>query len=213
MGLQPRSRACCERCVFACRSHILCCQFDEGVRGRVVSAAHCCRHCLSHAHLAQGKRISERGRSKLRESEDDFLAKITAHPPVRLPGTAAFLSSATRGIPLTLTHHLRHIYALHERVLLVTVMTSEEPRVTDEARVHIHELCAGLTRVILHFGFAGEVRQFPKACVMRRSRQSFAAGSTRSLLLHRPGNGDPHRAHSGHVGLARSALCFHAAQR
>jgi KUP system potassium uptake protein len=102
----------------------------------------------------RGKRISERVRSKLRESEDDFLAKITAHPPVRLPGTAAFLSSATRGIPLTLTHHLRHIYALHERVLLVTVMTSEEPRVADEARVHIHELCAGLTRVILHFGFA-----------------------------------------------------------
>jgi KUP system potassium uptake protein len=44
------------------------------------------------------------------------------------------------------------MYALHERVLLVTVLTSEEPRVPDEARVDIHELPAGLTRVILHFG-------------------------------------------------------------
>ena len=101
----------------------------------------------------RGQRISERARSKLRESEHEFFAKMTEQPPVRLPGTAAFLSAATRGVPLTLTHHLRHMYALHERVLLVTVLTSEEPRVAEEARVDIHELPAGFTRVILHFGF------------------------------------------------------------
>ena len=101
----------------------------------------------------RGQRISERARSKLRESEHEFFAKMMEQPPVRLPGTAAFLSAATRGVPLTLTHHLRHMYALHERVLLVTVLTSEEPRVAEEARVDIHELPAGFTRVILHFGF------------------------------------------------------------
>ena len=101
----------------------------------------------------RGQRISERARSKLRESEHEFFAKLIEHPPARLPGTAAFLSAATRGVPLTLTHHLRHMYALHERVLLVTVLTSEEPRVAEEARVDIHELPAGFTRVILHFGF------------------------------------------------------------
>src|SRR5262249_54880841 len=41
------------------------------------------------------------------------------------------------------------MYALHERVLLVSVLTSEEPRVNEEARVDIHELPAGLTRLIL----------------------------------------------------------------
>jgi KUP system potassium uptake protein len=101
----------------------------------------------------RGQRISERARSKLRDSEHEFFAKMMEQPPVRLPGTAAFLSAATRGVPLTLTHHLRHMYALHERVLLVTVLTSEEPRVAEEARVDIHELPAGFTRVILHFGF------------------------------------------------------------
>jgi KUP system potassium uptake protein len=101
----------------------------------------------------RGQRISERARSKLRESESEFFAKLIERPPVRLPGTAAFLSAATRGIPLTLAHHLRHMYVLHEHVLLVTVLTSEEPRVPEEARVDIHELPAGFTRVILHFGF------------------------------------------------------------
>jgi KUP system potassium uptake protein len=100
-----------------------------------------------------GQRISERARSRLRESEKEFVANLLARPPVRLPGTAAFLSSGRVGIPLTLTHHLKHMYALHERILLVTVLTSEEPRVPDEARVEIHDLPEGLSRVILHFGF------------------------------------------------------------
>jgi KUP system potassium uptake protein len=101
----------------------------------------------------RGQRLSERARSAMRESEKEFLAHVCGQPPVRLPGTAAFLTSGTVGIPLTLTHHLKHIYALHERVLLVTVLTSEEPRVAEEARVELHELPSGLTRVILHFGF------------------------------------------------------------
>jgi KUP system potassium uptake protein len=101
----------------------------------------------------RGQRISERARSNLRESEPEFMHKLAAQPPARVPGTAAFLSAATRGIPLTLTHHLRHMYALHEQVLLVTVLTTEEPRVAEEARVEIQELACGFTRVILRFGF------------------------------------------------------------
>ena len=101
----------------------------------------------------RGKRISENARSKLRESEPEFMRKLAEHPPARLPGTSAFLSSATRGVPLTLTHHLRHMYALHEQVFLVTVLTTEEPRVAEESRVEIHELACGFTRVILRFGF------------------------------------------------------------
>jgi KUP system potassium uptake protein len=83
----------------------------------------------------------------------NFVAKLLAQPPIRLPGTAAFLTSGTEGIPLTLTHHLRHIYALHERVLRVAVRTSEEPRVPEDERAKIQDLPAGFTRVILHYGF------------------------------------------------------------
>jgi KUP system potassium uptake protein len=111
--------------------------------------------CIAFLMLTwrRGQRISARARSKMRESEDEFMAHLVEHPPARLPGTAAFLSAATRGVPLTLTHHLKHMYALHECVLLVTVLTTEEPRVAEEARVDIHDLPAGLTRVILHYGF------------------------------------------------------------
>ena len=48
------------------------------------------------------------------------------------------------GIPLSLTHHLKHAYALHDRVLLVTVLTAEDPRVSDEERIEITDLPAGI---------------------------------------------------------------------
>ena len=102
----------------------------------------------------RGQRLTERARQAMRESEKEFIAHICETPPARLPGTAAFLTSSTAGIPLPLTHHLKHIYALHERVLLVTVLTLEEPHVSEEARVELHELSAGVTRVILFVGFA-----------------------------------------------------------
>jgi KUP system potassium uptake protein len=102
----------------------------------------------------RGQTLAETARSQLRESERNFIANLCEKPPARLPGTAAFFTSGTVGIPLPLSHHLKHIYALHERVLLVTVLTSEEPRVADEARVELNDLSAGVTRVILHFGFA-----------------------------------------------------------
>ena len=101
----------------------------------------------------RGQRLTERARQAMRESEKEFIAHLCEKPPVRLPGTAAFLASATVGVPLPLTHHLKHIHALHERVLLVSVLTSEEPRVPHEARVEIEEMPAGITRVILNVGF------------------------------------------------------------
>jgi KUP system potassium uptake protein len=119
----------------------------------------------------RGQRLTERARQAMRESEKEFVAHMCEEPPVRLPGTAAFLTSSTAGVPLPLTHHLKHIYALHERVLLVTVLTSEEPHVSEEARVELHELSAGVTRVILFVGFA-EMPSVPDGCDTPRSRRS-----------------------------------------
>jgi KUP system potassium uptake protein len=101
----------------------------------------------------RGQQIAEKARARLREGEKEFVASLLARPPARPPGTAAFLTSGTAGIPLTLTLHLKHICALHERVLLLTVRTSEQPRVRADERVEIRELAAGLTRVTLHNGF------------------------------------------------------------
>ncbi|HSE26892.1 MAG TPA: KUP/HAK/KT family potassium transporter, partial [Gemmatimonadales bacterium] len=54
---------------------------------------------------------------------DLFLEDIGRNPPTRVPGTAVFMTSDPEGIPAVLLHHLKHNKVLHERVLLMSVMT------------------------------------------------------------------------------------------
>lgn len=72
---------------------------------------------------------------------------------MRPPGAAAIFSAASSGIPLALTHHLRHNRVLHERVLLINIVSSDAPRIDPDQRVKLIPVGAGVTRVILQFGF------------------------------------------------------------
>ncbi len=100
-----------------------------------------------------GYALLERQRSGLRQREDEFLTWVLDSRPVRLPGAAAIFTAASTGIPLALTHHLRHNRVLHERVLLVSISTTDAPRVDLAQRVKLVPVGAGIIRVILYFGF------------------------------------------------------------
>jgi KUP system potassium uptake protein len=100
-----------------------------------------------------GWRLLERERSKLRQREEDFIAWVLENPPIRLPGAAALFTAASTGIPLGLTHHLRHNKVLHERVLLLASVNVDVPRVDPAQRIKLVPVGAGITRVIFHFGF------------------------------------------------------------
>jgi KUP system potassium uptake protein len=84
---------------------------------------------------------------------DDFLAGIEARPPVRVPGTAVFLTAHPKGIPPALLQNLEHNKVLHETVVLMTVTTESVPRVAPEKRREISQLSDGMFRVVLHYGF------------------------------------------------------------
>jgi KUP system potassium uptake protein len=100
-----------------------------------------------------GWRLLEHQRTGMRQREDEFVEWVLANPPVRLPGAAAIFTAGTSGIPLALTHHLRHNRVLHERVMLVSTVSSDAPRVDPDQRVKLVPVGAGITRVSLHFGF------------------------------------------------------------
>jgi KUP system potassium uptake protein len=100
-----------------------------------------------------GWQLLEHERSKLRQREDEFIAWVLNNPPIRLPGAAAIFTAASTGIPLGLTHHLRHNRVLHERVLLIAVTGVDAPRVASEQRIKLVPVGAGITRVLFHFGF------------------------------------------------------------
>jgi KUP system potassium uptake protein len=100
-----------------------------------------------------GYQLLEHQRIGMRQREDEFVEWVLENPPVRLPGAAAIFTAGASGIPLALTHHIRHNRVLHERVLLVSTVSSDTPRVDPERRVKLLPVGAGITRVTLHFGF------------------------------------------------------------
>jgi KUP system potassium uptake protein len=100
-----------------------------------------------------GYTLLEQERSRLRQREEDFVGWVLANRPIRVPGAAAIFTAASSGIPLALTHHLRHNRVLHERLLLVSTVSTDAPRIDPAARVTLVPVGVGITRVTLHFGF------------------------------------------------------------
>ena len=100
-----------------------------------------------------GVRLVERARGKLRQPEEDLIETAVSRCHARLPGTSIFLASTPNGVPLALTQFVRHNHCLHRRVLLVTVLIEEQPRISDEARAEVIEITEGITRIILRYGF------------------------------------------------------------
>jgi KUP system potassium uptake protein len=81
-----------------------------------------------------------------------FRGKDFAVPITRVPGAAVFLTSNPAGTPPLLMHHARHNKAIHERVLLLTVVNEHVPRVSGE-RTEVEELEQGFYRIRIHVGF------------------------------------------------------------
>lgn len=87
---------------------------------------------------------------------EPFVQSIAQHPPTRVPGTAVFLTTATEGVPHALLHNLNHNKVLHERIVLLTVITDEVPHVPDEERIEVTALSGDFFRVVVKYGFKDE---------------------------------------------------------
>ena len=84
---------------------------------------------------------------------DLFLADVGRRQPPRVPGTAVFLTPDIGGAPPVLLHHLKHNKVLHDKVILMSVVTEEIPAVDEDERVQCEVLGQGFYKVIAHYGF------------------------------------------------------------
>jgi KUP system potassium uptake protein len=87
---------------------------------------------------------------------------LRARPPHRAPGTAIFLTSDPTMAPVALMHNLKHNKVLHEKNIVLTLETTETPRVSDENRVRIEPVNDDFKKVIISYGFM-ESPNLPKA--------------------------------------------------
>ena len=85
---------------------------------------------------------------------EPFIASLAEHPPLRVPGTAIFLTANINAVPNALLHNLKHNKVLHERNVLLTVETLESPVAEYGERTEITALGHEFFRLTLRFGFA-----------------------------------------------------------
>ena len=82
-----------------------------------------------------------------------FLNRLIDQQPTRTPGTAVFLSSSPEAVPQALLSNLEHNRVVSERVILLTVETTDRPHVPPEESLQIERLRAGFWRVIAEVGY------------------------------------------------------------
>jgi KUP system potassium uptake protein len=103
-----------------------------------------------------------KGRELLTESQnekhvlfEDLEAEIQKNPPATVPGTAIYLTRSLHGVPPVFLHNFEHNHVLHEQVVVLTIVTKDEPYVDEAHRIKIRAYGANgnFYRVKFYFGF------------------------------------------------------------
>ncbi len=100
---------------------------------------------------------------------DSFLEAVFMAPPVRVDGTAVFLTAETGTVPNALLHNLKHNKVLHAQNLFVTVRSHEVPWIGLDKRLEVKALGHDCWEVVIHYGFKNDP-DVPKALALMRGR-------------------------------------------
>jgi KUP system potassium uptake protein len=158
----------------------------------------------------RGSRLLFEKTRRLETPLDDLVRMLEKKPPLRVPGTAVFLTSDPKSAPTALLHSLKHYRVLHEKNIILSVETTHTPRVDAAKRVRIEPVGSTFMRVLLRFGYM-ETPNIPKAlAVARKLGLQFDIMTTSFFLSRRalrpaPRSGMPRWQDRLFITLARAA--------
>src|SRR5205814_8722757 len=124
-------------------------QVPEGGWVRLSAASLACRVMGT---WWRGRRLLAARRARGAVPLDLFIETLRPERPVRVPGTAIFMTRDLTQVPVALLHALKHYKALHERVVILQVDTAGVPHVPDERRLEIQEIGKGLYTMLVPYG-------------------------------------------------------------
>lgn len=103
-----------------------------------------------------GRRILSK---RLREgslSISNFLSSISVSMPPRVEGTAVFMSGNLHIAPPAMLHNLKHNRVLHQRIIILAVVTEDVPHVPEARRSELEDVGEGIYLLVLSYGFMDE---------------------------------------------------------
>ena len=132
----------------------------------------------------EGRRILN---EKLRAVAMDlpgFLDAVFVTPPLRVDGTAVFMTAEPGMVPNALLHNLKHNKVLHRQNLFVTVRNHEVPWIGMDKQLEVQSLGHDCWQVSVHYGFKNDL-DLPKALQQIRNRGCQIDPMTTSYFLSR----------------------------
>ena len=114
----------------------------------------------------------------------DLVRMLEKSKPTRVPGVAVFLTGDVDVAPAALMHNIKHNKVLHERVVIMNVLTETRPRVPDSERFEIRKVSPDFTVATLHYGFMQNPR-IPAALALMRKQGVKLDIMTTSFFLGR----------------------------
>ena len=130
------------------------------------------------------------------EPLEEFLDHVHDKHPIRVKGTAVFMTSSSGGTPPVLLHHYKHNQVLHEQVVLLSIIGEDVPIIPRDQRVQVEKLREGFFRVTAHYGFmqTPKVIDVLRACMKRglqtsKHDTSFYLGREKLVITRNPGLG------------------------
>jgi KUP system potassium uptake protein len=123
---------------------------------------------------------------------DDFFELLKVELPARVPGEAVYMTSMPDGTPPALLLNFLHNRAVHEHVVLLTIVTEKVSRLPESDRVRVEVLKEGFKRVIARYGFmetpdVPELLQHPELRQYSLDYVTFFLGKETVLPTKRPG--------------------------
>jgi KUP system potassium uptake protein len=97
----------------------------------------------------------------------ELIKMLEKSKPVRVPGTAIFLTSDPASAPSSFMHNLKHNKVLHERVVMMCVRTENLPRIHVKNRFEVEALSPDFLQIALHYGYM-ESPRIPQALAQMR---------------------------------------------
>ncbi|MEZ5644906.1 MAG: potassium transporter Kup [Burkholderiaceae bacterium] len=132
----------------------------------------------------EGRALMARAQQSSAIELDSFLDAVFVAPPVRVEGTAVFLTADTGTVPNALLHNLKHNKVLHAQNLFVTVRSHEVPWIGLDKRLAVEPLGHDCWQVVIHYGFKNDP-DVPKALELMRGRGCDLEPMTTSYFLSR----------------------------
>jgi KUP system potassium uptake protein len=115
----------------------------------------------------------------------ELVGMLAKSPPHRVKGTAVFLTSDRDTAPAALLHNLKHNKVLHEKNVILTVKSTDYPRLNDDDRIKIEHVGDSFWRIEMSYGYM-ETPNIPRGlAILRKQGFKFDIMATSFFLSRR----------------------------